>query len=321
MNLLKARNAFRSKFSFNTRLYLTLGSVSSIYGYMCYKSRNLESEPLRIGVAGSLAVISIEVAYFPIDLVNNRSKLSAQNVGTLKALRSILANEGIASLFQGTTPICYGAIVYGFAYFWIYKYLKKVNRDYFEKRNMLSLMYFLVAGISDCLALLIYFPFEVVTLRMQWWSEEYKYRGLADGFADIYKSHGPLGIYKGYTPYVLNYVTNYSIQFMLYEDIISYIKLNIGHDFYYKYDDPIVLATSMLCGFVGSGLTNWFEVFAVRKQANMSESTIDVIRDLGFKIFTSGIKVRVFYHTFQAIGLFYSLHLFGKLYNVELNDD
>ena len=194
INLRKAYRKVTKVTNFQTRSYLVCTAFTSAVGYIWYKWHSSEKEAIRIGAAGLLSVFAVEAAHFPLDSLNNKTKLQKE-MNTYQLMKHVYKTEGYWSFCKGFTSIYYGWILYGYLYFSIYKYLKHVLRPFFEERNSLTTMYFLVAGISDYLALLVYYPFEVLKVRMQCWEHQYGYAGISEGFKDLYKNYGIFGIH------------------------------------------------------------------------------------------------------------------------------
>ena len=61
------------------RIFATLAFCSG-YGLFCKKMVNHPSESMRLGVAGSVAMMIMEVAFHVVDTVNIRSKVAEKKV-------------------------------------------------------------------------------------------------------------------------------------------------------------------------------------------------------------------------------------------------
>ena len=154
---------------------------------------------------------------------------------------------------------------YGFSYFYTYCSLKKLGHKTFEDNHKLPLLYFLSGIVAEYAALLLYFPFETVKVRMQ--SESHTYKGLCDGLWHVLRTDGLRYIYKGYFWYASHYSVNYSLQIALYETFIDHYKTNYPHK-YYGNEEYYIAQTAFLCGMFGSACSNPLEVVAVHKQAD-----------------------------------------------------
>lgn len=69
-------------------------------------------------------------------------------------------------------------------------------------------------------------------------------------------------IYSGSPPYVANYISNYAIQFMVFESSHDYCKKKWGKEV----DEKLLIPKAFMAGVIGSGLSNCFDVMTVKKQ-------------------------------------------------------
>lgn len=87
-------------------------------------------EPLRIGITGSLTLLSSEMTFYFIDTINMRSKVLNSNKNCISMFRHIVSNEGVSGLTKGIQASFYGAIIYGFTYFYLYKLFKETYKKH-----------------------------------------------------------------------------------------------------------------------------------------------------------------------------------------------
>ena len=128
--------------------------------------RKSESEVDRIAAAGAVMVQFVELAYYFGDTLNSRSKVHQESLSLMRLLNNVLEAEGANAFAKGISATYYGSVFYGFSYFYSYSWLKVKGNDIFEKHNKLPLLYFLSGFVSEYAALLLYFPFETVKVRM-----------------------------------------------------------------------------------------------------------------------------------------------------------
>jgi len=70
------------------RRRILVGSIfTGTYGYCCYKSINSKNEIFRMGVAGSLANVSVEAGFHFIDTINVRAKVHHSNISMMSMVR------------------------------------------------------------------------------------------------------------------------------------------------------------------------------------------------------------------------------------------
>jgi hypothetical protein len=140
----------------------------------------------------------------------------------MRLLNTVLQEEGANALCKGMNATYYGSVLYGFSYFYTYCALKVKGHDFFEKRNKLPLLYFCSGVVAEYLALLVYFPYETVKVRLQ--SSSHRYQGLCDGLFHVLKRDGVRFLYRGYFWYASHYSLNYSVQIAMYETCIAHYK-------------------------------------------------------------------------------------------------
>ena len=193
---------------------------SFMCGYSFQKARQSENEVLRLAAAGSLMTQIAELSFYYMDTINSRSKISAESISMIRMLRNVINEEGAKALFRGITATYYGSTFYGFSYFFSYPWLKKQGHDFFASRNALPLLHLGSGFVSEYLALLLYYPFETIKVRLQ--TKTYANSvSLLEGMALLAREKGIKKLYKGYFWYALNYSINYSIQISLYEYLIA----------------------------------------------------------------------------------------------------
>ena len=65
--------------------------------------------------------------------------------------------------------------------------------------------------MAEALSMIIYYPYEIVKVRMVAKNDLYKYKSIPDAFHKITGANGMKGLYKGYIPFLINYVSTYGI--------------------------------------------------------------------------------------------------------------
>lgn len=80
----------------------------------------------------------------------------------------ISRTEGIAGFAKGFSSAFYGAALYGFAYFSIYKIIKNNFRDKLgdDTKVDMAVCYFFAALSAECLTLFVKFPFDLFKCRL-----------------------------------------------------------------------------------------------------------------------------------------------------------
>lgn len=65
--------------------------------------------------------------------------------------------------------------------------------------------------IAEAVSLTLYYPFEIVKVRMVAKNEQYGYKSIPDAFQKMFGSGGLKGMYAGSSHFLVNYVLSYSI--------------------------------------------------------------------------------------------------------------
>ena len=79
----------------------------------------------------------------------------------------VFTQDGANALCRGWSVTYYGSIAYGGSYFFMYPWLKVKGSQLTSKKEHLPFVYFLSGMIAEYAALLVYFPFETVKVRIQ----------------------------------------------------------------------------------------------------------------------------------------------------------
>lgn len=187
----------------NNRFYLFVAAFTAAYALILNQARQSENEIVRMGAAGSLTVLIGESSFYFIDAVNARSKILHHNTPFIKMMRDIVKNEGVLKgLYKGYSASFYGSMMYGAIYFYIYKGLKvhlKKSLDSPSSAGMKAAIYASASTIAECVALTIYYPFELIKVRLLTKNEHYRYNSVSHAFLKISKTEkkGVLGLYRG----------------------------------------------------------------------------------------------------------------------------
>ena len=73
------------------------------------------------------------------------------------------------------------------------------------------MIYSFSAVIAEALSMIIYYPYEIVKVRMVAKNDQYNYKSIPDAFSKIYTKDGFYGMYKGSFSFLINYVMTLSI--------------------------------------------------------------------------------------------------------------
>lgn len=305
------------------RHYLTYFFFGAGFSFLAYYNRNSPNEILRLGIAGSIAQLSTEIAFHPIDVINTNTKADLiSNMNSLQTTKRIYSKDGFFGFWRGASATYYAALIGGMIYFTTYKYLKNILSK--EENNLNTLAYLISSVSGEMLFLFFYYPFDLIRTRMQTRRAEFDYKGVLDAFRKILK--GSLGniryyghLYVGAGPsFVLN-ITNQSIMFTVLETLREWFMKRRGFSSVNQLNSLDYLTCSVAAGVISGAITNILEVITIHKQLKGSNfHLISFIRTQGIQALTSGLVARVSINTAHTVMLFYVVDCVSKVFNVEL---
>jgi hypothetical protein len=113
-----------------------------------------------------LANVIVECTFHFADTVNIRTKANEKNISSTNMMRRIYRKEGILGFGKGFSAAFYGAAIYGFCYFTIYKMLKTYLADKFGGKYDMAVCYLLASFTTECLTLVVKFPYDLMKCRL-----------------------------------------------------------------------------------------------------------------------------------------------------------
>lgn len=186
-----------------------LSFFTGSYMFSLYQAKRSDNEILRIGAAGSLTMLLGESAFYCIDAINMRSKVhQGENIGIRQLVREILQKEGLRGLYRGYSASYYSSICYGYMYFYLYKGLKMEMKEYIQPNSpgMFAAIYASASTIAEVLALLVYYPYELVKVRLLTKNHHYNYYSVSDAFYKILYKDSVFGLYRGLGTFFLTFL-------------------------------------------------------------------------------------------------------------------
>jgi hypothetical protein len=293
------------------------------FSVLGYYNRNSKFEILRLGIAGSIAALSTELVFHPIDVINTNTKADLlYNMNSINTTKRIYEKDGFFGFWRGASATYYAALIGGMIYFTTYKYLKNLLS---KAENELNTVAYLISSVSgEVLFLFFYYPFDLIRTRMQTRRAEFDYKGVLDAFRKILK--GSLlnvkhygNLYVGAGPsFVLN-VTNQSILFTVLETLRELFMKKRGYKSVNQLASLDYLTCSVVAGVVSGAITNILEVVTIHKQLKGSNfQLVSFIRKQGLQALTSGIVARVSINTAHTVMLLYVVDCVSKIFDVEL---
>eukprot|EP00347_Sterkiella_histriomuscorum_P012966 403366531 len=304
------------------RFSLFIGIFSSTYFLSLYKSRLSENKILRIGAAGSLTILLQESLFYCIDAINIRSKQIHENLKFHQMVKRIYTNDGIYGLYKGYTATFYSSTVSGYYYFYMYKGIKMYMKDHYQPKTARgnAMIYASASVIAEMLALMIYYPYEMIKVRFLTSNDRYGYKNVSDALMKIVKTDSVKGLYQGSLAYSLAFLGQYTIQMTIYESYIDYIIKKHGNQKFKESENTYIIKGSIMGALTAAQFTNCLEVVVVRQQCGSGESALTIFKNEGWHIFTKGIGAKMLLASLQSVTFFMSIHYFGKLFNASLHD-
>ena len=165
-------------------------------------------------LAGALAGTTATTFTHPLDVIRLRLNVQPELKGAMDALRSVLAENGIRTLFKGYIPTVVSLSPFIAINFTSFDILKKtIYPDPHAKKN-----HFVVLGlgaVAGIFAQTCCYPLDTVRRRMQMKGKVYN--GTIDAFKTIAKKEGLGGFYKGMTANAVKVIPNNAIRFLAFE--------------------------------------------------------------------------------------------------------
>ena len=80
-----------------------------------------------------------------------------------------------------------------------------------------ALIYASSSTIAEVISLLIYYPYELVKIRLLTKNDIYKYESVSDAFVKIVRKDGVRGLYRGCVSFFFAFLGQYTMQMTTYE--------------------------------------------------------------------------------------------------------
>jgi Mitochondrial carrier protein len=132
-------------------------------------------------------------------------------------MKNVLKTEGVTGLYKGYTASYYSSILYGYLYFYLYKGVKGHLKESDTYRNsshstgLRALIYASSSTIAEIISLFIYYPWELVKIRLLTKNDLYKYESVSDAFVKILRKDGATGLYRGVYYFFLAFMGQYTL--------------------------------------------------------------------------------------------------------------
>lgn len=294
-----------------------------IAGYIMNKKGWLpNSVPLRVGLSGMTTQMVSDISFHFIDTVNVRLKGEQSLNRFTWIIRDIWKKAGYKGFFYGIRATIFGSTLGGLTYFTLYKYLKaKIGHDKHAGPIKAFVIDFFAAAVAEAIALLVFFPFEMVKTRMQMDNRLFPYRDVFEALHRV--THPAPGdmrltrLYEGCAPYFAQFIVYTTAQFACYEAFMRVFRKTKRHtkDRYVPWKYVFVASTAS--GMLASLMTNWLEVITIRKQIDPTQHVKDILHQEGAHILIKGIGPRIIYNVSQSVMVFFILTEMCRIYKVK----
>jgi hypothetical protein len=104
-------------------------------------------------------------------------------------IKNVYKSYGPYGIYRGFTTSYYSSAVAGFAFFAIYKGLKIKLKEIFEPKtqNQCSIIYLVASMVAEAITLAMYYPYEIIKVRIIAKNDIYQYKSLPDAFIKMFK--------------------------------------------------------------------------------------------------------------------------------------
>lgn len=123
MALVALANNLRGKPGYKT----SFGCLIGLLGFTLAVGPQFDNNLGKYVLAGTSALVSVEVLTHALDTINMRSKILH---GPKYSFDYLLKADGLASLFKGIQPIIYGYTYSSFVYFYVYAKSKNTVKNW-----------------------------------------------------------------------------------------------------------------------------------------------------------------------------------------------
>ncbi|KAG8190538.1 hypothetical protein JTE90_004113 [Oedothorax gibbosus] len=177
------------------------------------------------GAAGGVTAMSV---FFPLDTIRSRLQVedSREAKNTFLAIKQLVEEEGISSLYRGLQPVLTSLCCSNFVYFYSFHGLRSMVETNSTGKNAVRDL--TVAAIAGFINVVLTTPLWVANTRLKMQgakisSEDKKllgnrpvYKGITDAIIQIAAKEGWTSLWSGMIP-SLFLISNPSIQFTVYE--------------------------------------------------------------------------------------------------------
>lgn len=225
----------------NAVLFVALGEMKKLVG--SFVDRDPEKlTDFQNACSGSLASIFSALVVCPTELIKCRmqalqqlketGKIAAESKTTpLGVVRTMIAEKGITSLFEGLTSTWAREMPGYFAFFYAYEISRTLMTPRGGDKNDIGMLGTALAGGTAGLCLwTLVFPIDVVKTRIQVLAAAGKQQGFVKTFQQIVRTEGFGILYSGLVPTVVRTYPANGALFVAYEYTRSFLHSNFDRE-------------------------------------------------------------------------------------------
>jgi len=211
-------------------------------------------------LAGGLTGCCAKFAIAPLD----RTKILLQvahpnykNYGVFQCMFQIYKQEGITSLWKGTTMMMIRVFPYSAVQFYVFEKTKNFCESMFGHQHLNS---FIAGASGGMCSVLVTYPLDLMRARLAFQiTGNHRYNGIFDAFKTIYiEEGGTRAFYRGITPTLLGIIPYGGVSFFSYttlkENLLTMFPNVVGQPDP-KVEDVLVLklwSSILVGGFAGA---------------------------------------------------------------------
>lgn len=214
-------------------------------------------------VAGAISGAVSRAVSQPLDVLKIRfqlqvepisSKSSSKYSGIRQAFKTILKEEGIKAFWKGHIPAQILSVTYGIAQYASFELLTLLTWRHLPEKftnEYRPITHTVCGALAGCIATGFSLPIDVMRTRFVAQGNNKIYKSLALGLYSITKTEGYRGLYKGFTPAIVQIGPQMGLQFGFYALFVQIWDKTFSH---IEGDLPGI-AQSLICGS-GAGVVS-----------------------------------------------------------------
>ncbi|XP_015923635.1 peroxisomal membrane protein PMP34 isoform X2 [Parasteatoda tepidariorum] len=250
-------------------------------------------------VSGAAGGVTAMTVFFPLDTIRSRLQIedSRQAKNTIAALKELVQEEGLYSLYRGLQPVLISLCCSNFVYFYTFHGLRKLvvtkSTGYNALRDLA------VGSVAGVINVLLTTPLWVANSRLKMQGaklsskdkkmigENVTYKGLIDALNKIATKEGVSSLWSSVGPSLI-LVSNPAIQFACYETLKTEVSKHIGKD---KLNAVTLFLIGAVAKSISTILTYPLQVVQTKlRHGSETMRKLTTLRILSYIIKTNGVR-------------------------------